>query len=241
MGLWYEESKWIWTLIYPRLIINTLYLPLPPLYMETIATFIDSKNPKIRARIVDSIDDESPRKWDNTCKFHFKYDRNYKLPHEAEDIIDWQFFYGENESDEEEWKQEKKEYFEELNKNYHVFWMYYKNYSSAWSLFFKECDIEDEKMIGLALVTKGIDSLTWFNGTKYEDARKCFEGELKLYQQWNEWETFWVRIEQLQIWTNKETKETKEEWENIDSCYGFYGTTDEEYKQAIQEVNEFNF
>lgn len=198
--------------------------------METLATYIDAKNPNIRALIIEDYDSESPRLWDNTCLFHFKDDRTYKLPQEAEDIIDWQYHELESEYDDEECKQERKEYFEKLNNEYYLFGMYYANYSYAWPLFFKQCDIDDEKMIGLALVKKqDIEH-------DYCLAKSSFSCELETYQQYNEWEIFGVQIQKLQTWTNEETKETKQEWETIDSCYGFYGTS---YEKTIKE--NFNF
>ena len=99
--------------------------------METLTTYIDKKNQNQRAVIVADYDSESPRSWDNTCLFHFKDDRTYNLPKEASNIIDFSFFEKDSEYDDDEWKKEKKEYLDELNKNYFIFGMYYMNYSYA--------------------------------------------------------------------------------------------------------------
>lgn len=98
---------------------------------DTIQTYTDTQDQNIRARIVTDFTCESPREWDNTCLFHFKKERGYNLPQEASNIIEWQYHEEDSEYDDDEFKEEKKRYFEELNRNYFLFGMYYSNYSSA--------------------------------------------------------------------------------------------------------------
>ena len=217
---------------------------------DTIQTYTDTKNPKIRARIISDYETESPRtSMDNISLFHFNKQKNWTFPEEYEDDIHFDYFTEKYLCDEDE-----KDTMKAIAKDYYIFWITFHNYSSAWPCFFKECELQSQRLEWVSLVPKSYNSYDlkhWeLSGNQHsweqikltkKQANEIFQWELKLYKQWNEWENFQVIIEQEYEWVKKDTPETKEEYETIESCGWFYGSTEEEYKSAISDIYNFNF
>jgi hypothetical protein len=44
------------------------------------------------------------------------------------------------------------------------------------------------------------------------------------YRAWLEGECYGYVLEELQLWRNEQTGSKREEWEQVDSCWGFYGS-----------------
>ncbi len=136
--------------------------------------------------------------------------------------------------DEIEEDQELAKEIDKLHEDYYIFGMEFSNYSSCGPIFFKECPLTSYSIDGIALIPRTNNEYI----QNEEEAREVFTWELTLWQQYNEWDIFQVEIQELQIWRNEERKEERQEWETIDSCGGFYGSQDKEYREAINLIHE---
>ena len=49
------------------------------------------------------------------------------------------------------------------------------------------------------------------------------KADLNEYRAWVEGDVYGVIVEELTTWTKSDSSETRESWEEVDSCFGFYG------------------
>jgi hypothetical protein len=157
-------------------------------------------------------DSESPREWDNTWKLCIRKHRNYNFPNELN------FDFETDEDDDLLSERLKAIWF-----SYHIFrldcyehsWI---SFSLAWQGM--QCRFDTSNNCGFIAIPKKDDSNPSIENT-YDDAKKIAESEIKIYNQYLNWEIYRYITEKPVKWTSEDGQE-KIEREFEDWCGGYY-------------------
>lgn len=147
---------------------------------------------------------ENPREYDDMVEFTTREHRHYNLPKEFN--FDWDAY--------DEWDMEE---IEEMDKNYHIFFLdCYEHSGMKWSLAWEwmQCRFDTAKRVGLMRVRK--DKVGDRN-----DALNLVKDAIDLYNKRLNGEIYEWRLERLVTRKSEDGRE-KTEWEFLDGCSWFY-------------------
>ena len=170
------------------------------------------KNFKLTVGVMEDGFMDSPRGYDDMVEFTTREHRYYDLPKEFN--FDWDAY--------DEWDMEE---IEEMDKNYHIFFLdCYQHSNMVWSLAGEgtQCQFDTSRRAWLMRVRK--DKVGDRN-----DALNLVKDAIDLYNKRLNGEIYEWRIDRLVKWTSQDWRE-KEEREYYDGCSWYY---DED--EALQE------
>ncbi len=172
-----------------------------------------TKNPDIRVRIIREQDPTSPRDWDNLGK-----------------LVCWHKSY---ELGDEQPKCNPEEYREDLPKGSKVFPLFLYDHSGialSMNLTYPFDDPWDAGQVGFVVLTPQRQEII---GTPDALVDACLEAELATYNQYLEGDVWGYLVEQREHCGRC----GHDEWEQVDSCWGFFGSNPKEngIKDAVGE------
>ena len=162
------------------------------------------KNFKLTVGVMDDGFMDSPRGYDDIVEFTTREHRYYDLPKEFN--FDWDAY--------DEWDMEE---IEEMDKNYHIFFLdCYQHSNMVWSLAWEgmQCQFDTAKRAWLMRVSKE-------KAEDRKDALVFVKDAIELYNKWLNWEIYEWRIDRLVKWKSEDGRE-KQEWEYFDGCSWYY-------------------
>lgn len=195
-----------------------------------------------RLVITQDEDPSDPREWDNVWNICVREHRHYKFPNE----LDYDF----DSAAEDAEKLYEQYYIFELDCYIHS-WV---SFSLAWR--WMQCKFDTSKDCWFIAIPKEINSYdqrAWAMSTNQDkwtkqiytekEAMDVAEDEIKIYNQYLNWEVYAYSIEEPVIWsaTNKEwVVLQKTSWEHIDWCWGYYNRKDILEEHKLLDPKEIN-
>ncbi len=157
------------------------------------------------------MDTESPREWDNIWKLCIRKHRRYNFPNELGFDFD---------EDYEDYKDT-----DVLEEKYHIFWL--DCYEHSWIAFSlagtgMQCQFDTAEKCGFIAIPKN-------ECENIEDAKQIAGNEIKIYNQYLNWEVYAWHTEKKVVWTTvreDKTIDEKEEREYEDGCCSYYDVDD---------------
>jgi len=174
-----------------------------------------------RLSIFQDEDSPDPREWDNIWKLCIREHRNYDFPNE----LNFDFSLTVNEKGFIGWEKELEDYYIFALDCYEHSWI---SFSLSWQGM--QCQFDTSKDCGFIAIPKE------FEGIKYTEieAQKIAEDEIKTFNKYMNWETYWRVLEKKVQWTSEDWR-TEDRWEQEDSCRWYF-----ELDDIVNEFKDLN-